>query len=660
MRKKITRQMLSRHRPMSLKRKKTETIASAPKRRDKFIANGLKHGGEQVVEAVRRFGVNEKGKPIRLTNWFEEVLLLLGDLRISEVSTTGCSQLGKTLAHTLTLCALLTEGALSVLWSYDKIESKQNQVKSNFWPVIQGEDDWDGWRQRVGIRKKPLGASQNIGLYQVAGGTAHFVHVSSRSQGSASAAGQLVGVSRDFLVREEISQYGPGEAEPLERRLDASRIEARPVRNNGTPGSGLGIEMYIEDAERHFIPHCHCPECGKINKLDPFGALLQPSIKRLANGEELEVYLSDSGRPLQWFHADKSDPIKSAYFGCIYCDAVLTGEVRTKSWYQCIKSGITIREYLDSLPPGLQKDSQSVGIEITPLLRVQTRNTAADIIKKGLTTTDTADWCQQMLGKPSTSSDSGISLELIKACIDAPTPDRPADLTVIGDDQARQEGDHCWIQKVWFPENWHQLETVEILETSIRQLVIYKAIPRNKIGTLIDLHGVEFGVIDGEPDIPSAFDLARAFGLVIADQKQMKNKRQVQETSRQSGGIEFASWDIRANDFQNAVLQNFTMKAFDGHLRMRLPESWKEKVTMKKDEKSPIRHLMGMQRPAETGIWERPSDKKDGAFFAAMFAEAAIAIWLEKKRDASTPLGDFTIDSMSEEQSKWFNDPTPL
>ena len=121
----------------TLKDSTTGDRLPAPARRDEFIRRSLTEGGQQIVNAVQKYGVNEKGKLVRVSPWFEEILLLLGDFRVSEVSTTGCSQLGKTLAHTLLLCACLTEGALSVLWSYDKIEAKQNQVKSNFWPVIQ-------------------------------------------------------------------------------------------------------------------------------------------------------------------------------------------------------------------------------------------------------------------------------------------------------------------------------------------------------------------------------------------------------------------------------------------------------------------------------------------------------------------------------------------
>ena len=517
-----------------------------------------------------------------------------------------------------------------------------------------GKEDWDGWTQKAGLRKKPVGASQNIGMYQVGGGEAHFVHVSAKAGGSAAAAGQLVGVSRDVLVREEKSQYGPGQGEPLERRLDASRVETRPIRNNGTPGGGLGIEVDIAESQYHFMPHCTCPSCDRPQVLDPFGALLKPVIKELPNGDKEEVYLSDSGRPIDWFRHDEAEPIKTAYFGCKDCEGVLTNEARAIAWYQCINTGIKLRAYLESLPDDVPADRQTAGIEITPLLRLERQNTAANIIRKGVTTTDVADFCQQLLGKASSVSTHGIALSYIKSAIGAAVPDRQPDLVVAGIDQGRSSGDHVWIQNVWFPDFWGTLSIAEVKEAAIRQCVLYKATPRNQIPQLFENYNVDFGCIDNEPDIPNASALAKELPMVIVDQKGPNVKKQVEEKSVSSGGLPYECWHVRDPDFKNDVLCSFTMRGYDGAQRMRLTEDWEQAVITLSNEESPARHLTAMVKDPETSQWVRPDDHKDGAFYAAMFAEIAITIWLEKDRDGSKPFRNITLkEATAEESFQW-------
>jgi hypothetical protein len=637
--------LLSANAPVLDLKPKAKAIAQT---RDEFIAECFVRGGVPVVESVRKYGVNEKGEDIRLSPWFEEVLLLIGDFRISETWVTGCSQLGKTLAHTLTLCHYLTIGNLAAMWAYDMQASRDLQVRANFWPVIEGRDGVSGWIGKLGIKKKSGGAAQNINVYQVAGGEVQFPYVSTSKSGSggAAAGGIAVGVSRDWLVKEERSQYAPGAGEVLNRRLDASRIPTKPIRNNGTPGGGLGIEAEIEsEAEFHFMPHCICPECDRVQPLDFFGSLLKPEIRTLPNGESQNIYLSDSGRPVKWFHSDPNEPVKTAYFGCPACAGVLSNDARKAAWYQCIKTGIRLRDYLDQLPKDVPSDRQTAALEITPLLRIEKGNIAADIIREGLTTTNPADWCQQRGGKPSISRQSAIALDFIKQCIGAAYPDHKADLRIAGIDQARADGDHVWIQDVWFPEDWESMSVVQVKEQSIRRCLLYKAVPRDRMIELLEEYNVEFGMMDSEPDIPSASALSKSTVLEIADQRASGMKDQVERGVRESGGVKYKFWKIRNRDFLNDVLYNFTMAAPDGLPLMRLPEEWQKWTAMLKAETSPIRHLMSMKREPETRLWIRPEDTKDGAFYACMFAEAALTTWLT--HDNARPFAKLSIPSIS-------------
>lgn len=359
-----------------------------------FDYNGL---ADRFIDAVEQYGCNERGEPVKMSEWFIQYLRLICDLRINTY-TSGCSQLGKTLGHTLFLCFCLTELGLNTLWSYDQERSLQIQVKSNFRPVIEG------WLKRKG--QKPLRTdSQNNTLYQVNNVTSQFVYVSTSKPGNsmgAAAGGIAVGVSRDILFKEERSQYPPGASDPLNRRLDAGRVPTRPIRELGTPGAGAGIESEIKKCDRHFYPHYKCPHCGTKAPLNPKGCLLK-EVELIKDGKPVKIFLSEYGRPIAWFHKDKDDPIGTSYVGCSKCGEEISNDAINDVWFQCLKSGEILDDFLESLPNEPTNKKFNCGIVISPLLRTD-KGTASRIIKEGLDTVNTADWQQQGLGEESTSS----------------------------------------------------------------------------------------------------------------------------------------------------------------------------------------------------------------------------------------------------------------
>lgn len=357
-------------------------------------------GTDDFIECVKKYGCNERGEPIKLSPWYEEYLKLIADWRIGRVFTSGCSQLGKTLGHTLLLCYCLTELGMNTIWSYDQERSLQIQVKSNFRPVI------DAWLQRKGQKPTKEDAQSNT-LYQVNNVTSQFVYVSTSKpgnmSGTAAAGGIAVGVSRDVLFKEERSQYPPGASDPLNRRLDAGRIPTRPIRELGTPGAGAGIEAEIKKCDRQFYPHYKCPHCGIIAPLHPKGCLLRET-EFLKDGQVVKRYLSEYGKPIDntgWFYKDANDQIGTAYIGCSRCGGELDAETRSQSWFQCTRTGEKLTDFLTKLPNGVPDRSWSCGLVISPLLRTGSA-IASRIIQEGRDTVNTADWQQQGLGEEST------------------------------------------------------------------------------------------------------------------------------------------------------------------------------------------------------------------------------------------------------------------
>ena len=580
---------------------------------ERFINNQDKYGAQDFLDAAKKWGRNEKGDLIEFTNCFEELLLLIGDYRLPVVYTSGAAQQGKTLSHTLLVCYLLTEAKLNTLWSYDLDRSLRIQVPSNFRPVVKY------WLESKGVYT--VDGSRTNELYQVGGCTSQFVYVStskktSRSSGGAAAGGNVVGVSRDWLFKEERSQYPVGSDEPLHRRLDAGRIPSRPVREIGTPGSGSGIEKDMSSADYLFEPHCECPHCGNTVQLNPKGALL----KKIQNSEDIR-YLSDSGKPVRWFHSDDKNAIKSAYFGCTHCKLEIPQYVRVhESWYQCVKTGITARDFILNLD-GIRQTT--VGIYLSPLLKESKLNLASQIIKSGINTKNSDDWQQQRLGLPSESLQVSITLQMLRKAIAAQLPQQKPKrvVTILGGDQGRRE-DWIIITRYHLPAGTPQ----QSIDNALREVAFSGAVARAEVPRLIDKYKVNFGLYDNEPDRTDISKLCNATCLEMADQK-INYKDAVKKDKVHDGGQRFTCWNIDSTKFMNAVLVSYS----SGNVI--LPDSW-DKWEGNNSEMSPLIHLQAPKRDPETGKWERPGNHVDDIFFASMFAEAAIYIYCAKSGKA--------------------------
>ncbi len=559
-------------------------------------------GGKPFVEAVEKWGVNERGDRLTLLPWHREYAELLGDMRVAENLTSGAAQVGKTIFHTLLLSYCITEGGLSTIWAYDQERTLNIQVPSNFRPVIKS------WLKARGIKTKLGEGTQNNTIFQVKGATAQFVYVSTSKlrdsdDGKAAVGGIAAGVSRDILFKEERSQYPPGAGDPLNRRLDAGRLPSRPIRELGTPGSGNGIEAEIINTDYHFYPHYRCPSCEEELPLHPKGCLLKPLNKK---------YLSPSGRPLDWFQENNE-----AYFGCSNCGSRLPDEVRTQAWFRCLKTGIDLRTFLDSLPQGIPYKRLKVGIILSPLLRIRETNLAQEMINEGLSTLNTDDWQQQGLGEPSETSYTGVTLEVLKGAIALPPPPGKPEFTLVGIDQGRAE---YWLWKCAYhlPIDWRTLPIAQVIEQSRRHVLFGGDVMKGEVTDIID--DVDFGVIDNEPDISAAAELCSNTCLEMADQ-QSSQMDAVKEGIVREGGNEHKCWKLRNEKFLKTVLHGFLMNKYH------LPNEWEQWIG-KPTERSPLVHLTAPSFDPTSGKWKRPKNHVDDLYYAAMFCEVAFYIHL--------------------------------
>jgi hypothetical protein len=597
--------------------------------RHAYIADVMANGGRGFVDRVRKYGATDTGEPLRLRLWFCELLELLGDLRIPHVITVGCAQNGKTASNLLLLCDIITHGKMNAGWFYASRDSRDLNVPGQFYPVITAWlDRMQTETQTALITDKD---TQNSSRYQVDGATAIFSYANTskptpQRQGLAAAGGAAVSFTANILFKEERSQWLPGTADPVERRLDASLIPTRPVRDLGTPGGGQGIEVEIDRAHYHFYPHYTCNACGETHPLDPKGCLLRQFRRKDIAGKESVVYLSESGRPVHWWHHDEANPVESAYFGCSNCGHPIDDGQRDESWYQCRKTGVRLRDFLDR-PPQTDKRLK-VAIALSPLTRITRNNLAAELVRGGIEAMRPEDWQQQALGHPSESSTNSVTIDMIKAAIAAPVPTYyPGKiLTIAGVDQGTNE-DWLWVMDAYLPFGWEGWDITEVIERSVRVVRFGGDVMRSAIPEKLEEFGVEYGLIDNQPSRSDAARLCAQTCLEMGDQKDSL-KDAVKVTTVADGGQEFPCWDIRNEKFLKQVLLNFASRSSeDDQPIYRLPQEWQNWIGMT-TERSPVRHLTGPSYDPGSGRWKRGEGNVDDIYYAANFAEAAFYLWL--------------------------------
>ena len=534
------------------------------------------------------------------------------------------------LSHILLSCDTQACGRLVFAYVFDKKQSLSNAQPTQFRPCLE---QWIGSMVRDGVTfnrerdvmsqtRNQLGGVNSIFTYASTSDQAQRGDQGKSAVGSAAAA-----FKADLIFYEEKSQWPLGAGDVFYRRLDYSRIDSKPVRELGTPGAGQGIELEIKNADHHFYPHFKCDDCGTVSPLDAFGCLLQPSVRTDSFGQTKESYVSESNRPVKWFHREPNNPVESAYFGCPHCGEEIGESTRTGARFVCKNTGITLRNFLDSLPEGIPQKRYKVVIHYGPLLRRTKINLAADLIRNGLEMTEAADWVQQGLGHPSEAGASNLTMSVLTRAINAPPASRLPEIRIAGIDQGRN-GFWTSIMDVSLPEDWRSQPVEVVIDKAIRQINYAEEVPMNNLQELLKKEGVTFGAIDNEPNRTVAAELQRTTSLIMIDQRGGLGDAFRKSTVKE-GGTEIPCHLIRNEKFLMQAMRGFLLSETVGdvsHPLTRLPEDWIRWVS-KPTELSPLRHYMGVKRDPLTGKWEK-TDVANGLYYAHMMAEAALYIWL--------------------------------
>ena len=650
---------IAQQRLAKIDEQKTVGDAALWEQRSRFVARAYELGGRELVAAAKRYGRTDRGQALEWPRWFEELMLGIGDFRLPHTLTTGPSQCGKTLAHNLLNVYCVTEGRLNTFTVYDMERTLNRNVPLQFKPTLSR------WMSAAGLTVQPQakanrtglqsGRSQNNTLVQVNDGNAMFGFAStssgSRSDRTAAAGSSVISVTGDILLMDERSKFAPGSAGPLVRRLDASVLPTRPIRETGTPGGGQGIEAVIRTADYHFYPHYHCPHCGVEKPLDPKGCLLKPMEMLDPAGNPVVRYLSESGRPIAkthsdgsmtayWHHRDPYNAIATAYFGCSQCGRELPLEARLSAWFQCLKTGTRLIDLLGSLPAGVPEQNYRVAFHLSPLCRNRKTNEAERLIFDGINTTNPPDWQQQGLGHESEEATNSVPLASIQAAIDAPHPVGKPDFILAGADQGRSE-DWLWVCAYYLPEGWRRMKVEMVIQQTLRHVLFGGDLMRSELGDRLDLFGASFGLVDNEPDRSDAAWLCTQTVLEMADQRPTLADA-IKKGKVRDGGQQLDCWFIRNGKFLKQVLSSFLTLADDGAPLYRLPPTWEQWLTNISSERSPVRHLMAPSHDPATGAWLRGEGHIDDLYYAAMLCEAAFYIKLVTGRTspaAKRPIG---------------------
>jgi hypothetical protein len=568
------------------------------------------------IEFLRSIAKTPEDRPLILNPWHLDYWNLISDLRLREVVVTGCCQSGKTLFNYLLLCFWVVFCQYNVIWAYPTESLRNKFVDRYFNPLIKAILT-NEQQKEISVRRN------NLFQYRNANASFTFVRSSTPNKQGASVATTLVGEQSDAGFGDEVSQMSPSDLAPVTNRLDASIIPAQPFRPMGTPGAGGGIELWVDRCDRNFYPHCICPSCHEEISLTPKGCLLRPSVRARPNGEEVVSYLSESGKPVDWFYRDEKDAVTSAYFGCSRCGKEIPEETRRgESYFRCLRSGILLTDYLALT---LDDMAESVAIQISPLI---VDRVASKIIREGLETANSDNWQQQSLGLPSEQSTNQLTPDIIARAIGRPPPDRTADFTIAGIDQGRSEH---WmvVEDIYLPQNADELSFSELCDRTIRVVKWAGGIQKTEIPDRLELHDVTFGIIDNEPDIADASRLCEAVSVLEMADQRAGQFEEYKEGIVLDGGIEYPCWKIRNEKYLKQVLTNFSLFDSDGEPIYRLPASW-ERWLRNPSERSPIVHLCAPSYEPEAGKWVRPANHIDDLYYAFMFAEVAFALYLRE------------------------------
>jgi hypothetical protein len=585
----------------------------------KLVASGAVV--DELLEDLKRYGVNEQLQPLQFYRLFEEGLRLVGDLRIGCVYTTGVAQFAKTITNSLVNA-----------WFGQRL----GLVSSYVWPLQSSVDVYQPQQHRplldhfaltVSKAKVVKTSSSSNRLYSVGIGRNIF-HAASKGSAVQNADNAEVGAASasytaDCVFMEEASQINQKLISPLISRVEKSVSPQSPQRILGTMGGGAGIELSIaQNAEYQFEPYCHCTNCGEEAHLHPFGTILKSHIEiNPVSGEPEEKFLSNTGNVSDWFTDENDNPI----IVCNHCQQELDDASRLNSYFKCIKSGLTVPEFLEQVViPEWETRRIQISINFTCSARQKPgRLVARAIIDESRTPSNLADFIQQRLGFSSSALGGSISQDNINSAFARYPLVKGTPITIMGVDQGRQ---NYYVSCVQFRHD-ETLSDPQELWNSVRANVLFlDAVPSTELPNLISQYKVQAGCIDSKPSIAFAHQIREETGLVLGEQfANMSISDDIRPGIIKDAGMEFPVFKFRTSKPARAVMDAFISG------RISLHPDLQQHNDLRPD--SFARHLRAVSWDSEIASIKKSPDGRDDLFFSLMFAFLAYSIYIQDPQE---------------------------
>ena len=588
---------------------------------------------DEFITFVATHGHNEAGGRARMEGYYvEEVLRLVGDLRIQTVFTSGVSQLIKSFANAQFQAFLTQIVGFRSGWAFPTELSKTTNVPKQHLAILKSYAKIGGSKRLITANTLAFASDQ--------GGLISWAHLNTggSASGGAEAGSGIVSFTADVLFSEEHSQSSEKAVKPLYRRGDASEIGrhfdmAAPFRGLGTPGGGGGIERDIRNCHFEFHPHSVCPHCREVINLSPLGCLLRPVTNKEDDGSVSTTFFDKAGMPARWFHHDADSPKDSAYFGCPKCGQELPDEVRFNARFKCVKTGMWLVTFLKQyVPENWQTNAIRVGIWCGPLLRHKKgRRLAAEILNEVESPEGMLDWIQQRLGVPSSEISNTITPTAITKAIERPlwVPKveyqgqnrRPVQthevVRLLGLDQGTASH-YLTIVEFLYPKG---LPPSTAEQQAKRNVLFMEGIHVSDLPGLMRQYKVQGGMLDVNPMPSSAMNLCRELQLVPGVQKP-KQLPEFAAAKAREGGEEYDVIGLRYYKWCKQIMTLFARNMYS------IDERYAHQQYDQSNALSIYRHLTGVSWDNEEGKIQRDRAKIDDYFFALMFCEAAFSLFL--------------------------------
>lgn len=560
--------------------------------KDGYLQNSTSpRGAVLATEIILKYGRTEQGHILRTPKWFRQQVRLTADNRLRHVLTTGASQVSKSLVNYLCAIYDIING-INIGWVYASFKSLCNQQPAQFQAMVKY------WAQPLDIRR------ESIFRFQVGRATANFTSANSMSEaksGGAAEGKEQNSFQASKLYHDEKSSWkGNVDMTP---RLGASQIKAKPVRENGTPGAGAGIEKLINRAEHNFEPGVICPHCGELSWLHPLGNLLKSKV--LDNDPKNKpVYFSTRGEILDWW-GTKENP----FVACTHCHQDITSEIANCELYSK-QSKQSVDEFLDELDTDVYYPS--VSIYLSPLLTVPNDPyRLRDLIQDGINPESPLIYHQNKLGIESRFSSNRITSGMYTQVEESAQYDHGKSLRIVGIDQGT---DTHYLVEITI--DYKDISKKVIKRKTITNVV---TINENDILTYLKRRKIDFALIDNEPGRKSASDLSKASGGVLALADQRSTLTDIQKLKVSYGGLEIDCYGINSSVFCEEIFASF--------------EDCNYRINCNPHDKFET-HLTSITREIESGKFIRPPNHQDDFFFALMFAEAAKTVMIKHRKPA--------------------------